>query len=197
MGSASAARGVCRTPVVHGAAAHHLLVAGVEYGWSRVTSKTLQQADGTFEPEADLADIQNSFAVGPDGGSPIPIGEFLDKVAPNLSTNMEELISSHGITIAGWVGSLSILPITLYAFLGGSVALAGGEIVTDFALAMRGAFGANSLWRGGRNAIDGVIEDDALKVTFGVYEAASGFGAFSDSGEGLGASSTSVRARGS
>jgi outer membrane receptor protein involved in Fe transport len=40
-----------------------LLVAGAEYGWSRVTSKTLQQADGTFEPEADLADIQNSFAV--------------------------------------------------------------------------------------------------------------------------------------
>ena len=40
-----------------------LLVAGVEYTWNRVTSKTLQEASGTFETEADLADTQNAYAI--------------------------------------------------------------------------------------------------------------------------------------
>jgi iron complex outermembrane receptor protein len=40
-----------------------LLVGGVEYGWTRVTSRTLEETDGSFEPEGDLADSQNSFAV--------------------------------------------------------------------------------------------------------------------------------------
>ena len=40
-----------------------LLVAGVEYSWSRVTSRTLQETSGTFETTADLADTQNAFAI--------------------------------------------------------------------------------------------------------------------------------------
>lgn len=40
-----------------------LLVGGVEYAWNRVTSRTLEETDGAFETDADLADIQNSFAI--------------------------------------------------------------------------------------------------------------------------------------
>jgi iron complex outermembrane receptor protein len=41
-----------------------LLVAGVEYAWSRVTSRTLEEeTPGTFETEADLADTQNAYAI--------------------------------------------------------------------------------------------------------------------------------------
>ena len=41
-----------------------LLVVGSEYGWSHVTSSTLEQTeDGSFETEADLADTQNSYAI--------------------------------------------------------------------------------------------------------------------------------------
>ena len=40
-----------------------LFVGGVEYGWNRVTSRTLQETSGTFETVADLADTQNAFAI--------------------------------------------------------------------------------------------------------------------------------------
>ena len=41
-----------------------LLVGGVEYAWSRVTSRTLQEEEpGTFATEADVADTQNSFGI--------------------------------------------------------------------------------------------------------------------------------------
>ena len=41
-----------------------LLVAGAEYAWSHVTSRTLEeQAAGSFGTQADLADVQNSYAI--------------------------------------------------------------------------------------------------------------------------------------